>query len=52
MLEENKVIDYSFEGSNLTIKVDPNKDGQPVISLTISLTEVADEILSALKPKA
>jgi hypothetical protein len=50
---ENKAVSFVFEGSKLNIKVDPNKDGGPVVSLTIDLAEIPDEVLSLLsKPKA
>lgn len=43
------MVDYSFEGTKLIVTVDPNKDGQAVVSVTIDLSEVADELLGALK---
>lgn len=43
------VVNYKFEGTNLLVSVDSNKDGQPVLSLTIDLAEIADEVFAALK---
>jgi hypothetical protein len=42
-------VDFKFEGSKLVVNVDPNSDGQVVLSVTIDLAEVADEVLAALK---
>jgi hypothetical protein len=44
-------VDYKFEGTNLIVNVDGNDDGQPVISLTLSLAEIPDEILSLITSK-
>jgi len=49
MPEENKVVDFKFEGRKLIITVDSNKDGEAVLSLSIDLSEVADEVLDAFK---
>lgn len=44
-------VDYKFEGTNLIVNVDGNDDGQPVLSLTLSLAEIPDEILSLISSK-
>ena len=44
-----KAVDFKFEGSKLLISVDPNKDGEAVLKLELDLSEVADEVLDALK---
>lgn len=41
---EAKAIDFTFEGSTLIIKVDPNKDGQAVLELKVDMAEIPDEI--------
>jgi hypothetical protein len=48
---EAKSVSYVFEGTKLIITVDPNKDGQPVLSLTIEMSEIPDEVLSAISSK-
>jgi hypothetical protein len=50
-MPENKAVEFSFEGSKLKIIADPNKDGQPVITLEIEMAEIPDEILSAIQKK-
>jgi len=49
MSEEKKVLDFKIEDDKMLLTVDPNKDGQPVLSLAINLKEVPDEIISAIK---
>lgn len=48
---ENKSVDYKFNGTQLVITVDPNKDGQPVLTLTLEMAEIPDEVLSAIQSK-
>jgi hypothetical protein len=48
---EAKVVDFKFEGSKLLINVDPNKDGQVVLAVTVDLAEIPDEVLSLLSAK-
>ena len=43
------VVEFSIEGGNLIVNVDPNKDGQNVVELKVNLLEVPDEVLSALQ---
>ncbi len=50
-MEEVKSVDYKFDGTKLIINVDPNKDGQSVITLTIEMAEIPDEVLSAISSK-
>lgn len=45
----DKAFDFTIEGGFLIIVADPNKDGQNVLELKIDLTEIPDEVLSALK---
>lgn len=47
--KENKAIDFVIDGGKLIIKADPNKDGQPVVTVIVDLAEVPDEIISAIK---
>lgn len=44
-------VDYKFEGTNLIVTVDGNNDGQPVLSLTLALAEIPDEIFSLISAK-
>jgi len=46
---EPKAIEFKIEDAKLIVIVDPNKDGQPVIHLSVDLAEVPDEIISALR---
>ncbi len=48
----NQVVSTKIEDGKFKVQVDPNKDGQPVISLEIALEEIPDEVLSAFKAKA
>jgi hypothetical protein len=48
---ENKAIEFKFEGAKLLISVDPNKDGGPVLSLTVDLAEIPDEVFSLISAK-
>lgn len=45
---EGKAFEWLFEGSSLVIKIDPNKDGEPVAEIKLNLSEVPDEILSVI----
>lgn len=51
-MPENKVVDFTFEGSKLIVKVDPNKDGEHVLEVKIDMAEVPDEIASIFAKKA
>ena len=44
-------VDYRFVGTDLVVVVDGNSDGQPVLSLTVSLAEIPDEIFSLISKK-
>ena len=46
---EGKVVAFKMEGSKLVLQIDSNKDGQPLMTLTLELSEVADELFSLLK---
>lgn len=48
---ENKAFDFKVEGGKLLITIDPNKDGQPVMTLSVDIAEIPDEVISALKKK-
>ena len=49
MTEENKIVTYEVVDGKFKVCVDPNKDGEPVICITLDAMEVFDEITSALK---
>lgn len=44
-------VSFKFEGSNLIVIVDSNKDNEPLLTLTLSLSEIPDEILSLITAK-
>jgi len=46
MTEENKVVDFSVDGGVLKLGVDPNKDGQKVVTLKVVLSEAIAEAFS------
>jgi hypothetical protein len=48
---ENKAVDFKFEGTKLIVIVDPNKDGGPVLSVIVDLSEIPDEVFSLLSAK-
>lgn len=48
---ENKVLTIKLDGEYFVVAVDPNKDGEPVMELKIHLSEIPDEVISALKAK-
>ena len=47
----SQAISFRFEGSNLFVEVDPNNDGEPVVSVKLDLAEISDEVLSAIKSR-
>ena len=44
-------VDFKFEGSKLSIAVDPNEDGQSVLKVEVDLAEIPDEVLSLISAK-
>ena len=48
---EAKSVDYKFEGTKLIVTVDPNKDGQAVLTVVLEIAEIPDEVLSAISSK-
>ena len=44
-------VSFKFEGSKLVISIDSNKDGEPVLSLTLNLAEIPEEILALVTAK-
>ena len=46
---ENKVVEFKIEDGKMIIKVDPNKDGEAVISISVNIAEIPDEVVSAFK---
>lgn len=46
---EKKMLDFEIKDGKLILSVDPNKDGEPVVFLSVDLKEVPDEIVSAFK---
>lgn len=49
MSEENKKLDFKFEGGKLLLSVDMNADGDKLLNMEIDLSEAADEILEFFK---
>ena len=47
----DKKVMMAIEDGQLKILVDANKDGQAVISISVDLTEVADELIDLIKKK-
>lgn len=48
---DGQIVTMKIDGGALVITVDPNKDGQALLSVSIDLLEVPDEIVAALKKK-
>ena len=44
-----KAFSFDFSGSDLVIKVDSNRDGQPILELKIALAEIPDEVFDRVK---
>lgn len=51
MSEEKKAVTFKVENNQLVISVDPNKDGEAVISVVVNIAEIPDEVASALIKK-
>lgn len=51
-MSEAKIVDVKFEGSKLSVTVDPNKNGQPVVEIKIDLGEALSEVTSVISKKA
>jgi hypothetical protein len=50
-MEEKKALDFKIDGGKFILSFDPNKDGQPVLSLSVDLVEVPDEVISLISKK-
>ena len=48
---ENRAVDFTFDGSNLIINIDPNKNGQILMSIKIDLAEIPDEVMNLIAGK-
>lgn len=46
MAVEGKVVELKIEDGKLMLRVDSNKDGQPLLTMALELSEVADEALA------
>lgn len=46
---ENKIVDFKIEDGKLIISADPNKNGKPVLYVSLDIMEVPAEIVSILK---
>jgi hypothetical protein len=49
IMEEQKALSFKIEGGKFILSVDTNKDGQPLLTLALDLTEVPDEVLALFK---
>lgn len=47
-IEGAKVVDFKFELTKLVLKIDSDKDGQPLLELTVDLGEAFDEVKGKL----
>ena len=47
MSNENQAVSFKIDDGKLNLTVDPNKDGQPLVTLSIDLKEVPDEVVDA-----
>ena len=43
------MIDFKVEEGKLVINVDPNEDGEPVVSVVVDIVEIPDEVMDLLK---
>ena len=51
MEDEFKVVAFSVVDSKLSITVDTNKDGQPVLTVLLDIAEVPDEVAALFAKK-
>ena len=49
MTDENKILSMELKDGKLVISVDSNKDGEPVLSVSVDILEVPDELMKLLK---
>ena len=47
-VEGAKLVDFQFDKNKLVIKVDTDKDGEPIADLLFDLAESVDEVISAI----
>ena len=45
---EHKKVEFKVEDNKLKIMVDPNQDGEPLMTVIVDITEIPDEVLSAI----
>lgn len=50
-MEDKKAVTLEIKDGQLLIVVDANKDGEAVLTVAVSLTEVADEVIELIKGK-
>jgi hypothetical protein len=43
---EAKKVEFKVEGTKFVILVDTNQDGQPLLTISLDMTEVPDEIMA------
>jgi len=51
-MSEKKMLDFKYKDGKMIISIDPNRDGEPVVFLSVDIKEVPDEIVSAFKKDA
>lgn len=49
---ENKALAIAFEGDYMIVKVDPNKDGMPLLDLRLHYTQLPAEAAALFGKKA
>lgn len=47
--DDGKRIEFKLDAGKLLITVDSNDDGEPLLVVSLDLTEVPDEVLSLFK---
>lgn len=50
-MEENKSVSFKVEDGKLVVQVDPNKDGQALLTVHLDIAEVPDEVIELFKKK-
>jgi len=48
-MSKESAVEFKVENGKFIIHVDPNKDGQNVVSIVVDLTEVPDEVVAIFK---
>lgn len=49
MTDDKKILSMNLVDGKLVISVDSNKDGEPVLEVSVDILEVPDELMKILK---